>query len=172
MSGGLFTKLAQQAVEHFSSTNEPLPPPSYLPAELTRQRACYVSIFEKPGKQPRARHGSPLPLKANLAEEIIFHATEACRASARPLRRGDFGSLGYEVAILGPLERIGGPEHLNPMTFGLYVQSDQGRATVLLPQRTGIETAEDQVATALREIGLNPHHETYTLYRFSVAYFE
>lgn len=173
MSGGLYSNIAHKAVEHFILHQEPMPRPDALPAQLSQQKACYVSIFENPGRKFRSMYGTALPKKSTIAEEIINNTYQAISArTQRPLRKQDLKNLSYEIAVLGPLERISGPHQLDPNHFGLYVRSDRGKHSILLPQRTGIETADDQVATAMRESGIDRRQESASLYRFRVMFFE
>lgn len=173
MTGGntsvLFAKLARQAAEHYIQTNERLVVPFVLPSELLLQRACYVRILEKPGRLIRGAYGQPLPRCSSLAEEIITNTLTALDPS---IRRADLPSLEYVVAIISPLQRITDASHLDPAQFGLYLRSDTGKQAILLPDRVGVETADDQIATALREAGIDPRHEPTTMYRFRVTWYE
>lgn len=169
----IYIKLAKSAAEHWVKAGEMLPLPTSLPGELYRQRACYISILENPGRRLRSMAGSPLPGQATLAQEIIANTISAVTQHPhRRIRRADLSYLSYSVALLGPLQRINDSQQLNPHYFGLYVKSSRGNAALLLPHREGIETANDQVATALREAGIDSRREEATLYRFEVAYFD
>ncbi len=166
-------KLAKDTAEYFVRSNQPPILPASLPSELMSQQACYVSIFENPGRRLRVMHGSALPRQPSLAQEIIANTIHAISHSGpRAIRRVDLPSLSFAVTVLKPLQRISDYSHLNPRDFGLYIRSDQGKSAILLPQRTGIETAQEQIATALRESGINERNETVTMYRFKVAHFE
>jgi hypothetical protein len=57
------------------------------------------------------------------------------------------------------------------MQYGLYVRSDKNKTALLLPRRPGIDTADDQIATAIREARIDPKNETITMYRFSVVFY-
>lgn len=166
-------KLAKDTTEYFIRSNQAPVLPGSLPADLIPQRACYIFIFENPGRRLRAMHGSPLPRQPSLAQEIITNTIYAIsHSSSRAIRRVDLPSLSFAIAALNSLQRISDHSHLDPHDFGLYIRSDQGKSTVLLPQRAGIETAQEQIATALRESGINEHNEAVTMYRFRVTYFE
>lgn len=173
MPGGtmvsLPVRLAKQAAEHAIKTGEILPLPAALPPELTRQRACYVFVFEDPSRQLRRVGGSILPAQPSLAAEIISNTTHAITGL---FRRADIPHLHFSVGVAGQLQRISDSLHLNPSLFGLYLRSERGKHTVILPQRAGIETAEDQIATAMRESGIDPQQEVPTLYRFTMQFYE
>ena len=157
-------KLAKNFTEHFVPS---------LPPELNRQQACYVYLYQKPGQRLRATYGHPLPRHSSLAEEIRGNIIQALSGSAFiNVRRSDLTSLSYSVAALDPLQRISDMTHLDPHRYGLYVTSDRGKINVILPQRPGITTAQDQLATALREAGINHHQEAIAMYRFGVTYYE
>lgn len=172
MSGGYITKLAKQAGEHFVKTGEVMPLPVSVPSELHGQKACYVAVFENPGRKFRAMYGAPMPRYGSLAEEVIMNATQAMqRRPSGHFRRIDLSYLIYSVGVVGNLERITSVTHLNPEMFGLYVRSDRNKTAVVLPQRVGIETPEEQIATAMRESGIDSDAESYAMYRFPVTYY-
>jgi AMMECR1 domain-containing protein len=128
-------------------------------------------MLENPGRKVRAMYGQALPQQVSLAQEIVVNTVAVLQQNpARPVRRVDLPQLHFSVALLGSLQRISDAQHLDPQHIGLYVRSDRGKTALLLPQRTGIETADDQIATALREVGIQPHMESFTMYRFTVEY--
>lgn len=172
MTGGKYARLAEAAARQYVVHAARLEPPT-LTTDLRRQQACYITIYQNPGQRFRSMSGTPLPSKANLAEEIIANTIAALQREPHwSIRQADLNDLHFEVALLGPLERVGGPEHLDPKRFGVYVRSDRLRSAVILPHRLGIETGEEQFATALRESGINMRHEAATFYRFSVSYYD
>jgi AMMECR1 domain-containing protein len=164
-----YSKLARSAAEEFVLHGTVLTPPPMLPSELLVQRACYVSVFQKPGRRLRGMAGSPMPSRASLAEEIIANTVEAITWQPR---RADLDGLEYAVAVISPLQRINDPAHLDPLRFGLYVRSERGQSAVVLPGRVGIETGDDQIATAIREAGIDMRRDVPSLYRFQVTWHE
>lgn len=162
-------KLAKAAGEHYVKEGTYLDLPSPLSSDLQLQQACYVLIFEDPGQRLRSMYGQPLPYQRCLAAEIIVNTVYAIHES---VRRSDLPYLSYRVAVLGALQRVSQAAHLNPVHYGLYVRSDKGKTALVLPQRLGIETGDDQIATALREASINPRQEEATLYRVAVNYYE
>lgn len=164
-----YAKLARSAAEEYVLHRTVLVPPDRTSGELATQRACYVSIFENPGRMLRGLYGQPMPQRSSLAQEIIANTLQALRW--RP-RRADLPDLHYAVAVISPLQRINDPTHLNPQQYGLYVRSERGQSAVILPGRVGIETADDQIATAIREAGIDVRHNPALLYRFRVAWHE
>lgn len=171
MTGGKYARLAEAAARHYVMHRQTMPPPATLAGPLRRQQACYITIYQNPGQRFRAMYGVPLPTSPTVAQEIILNTIAALQAEPHwNVRQADLNDLHFEVALLGPLERIGGPEHLDLKRFGVYVRSDRGKSAVVLPHRLGVETPEEQFATALRESGINIRHEAATFYRFAVAY--
>lgn len=118
-------------------------------------------------------HGSPLPRYPTLADEIVNHTIAAItHLGIGAVRRAELNSLVYLVAVLGPLQRISHLSQLDPKHYGLFTRSDQGKSAVILPQRTGIETAADQIATAHRESMIDVRREVAVMYRFGVTYYD
>ncbi len=146
--------------------------PWQVPSELLRQKACYVSVIEQPGRYIVSSFGTALPRMRTLVEEIVHNTVEAIVQSSVRMRPIDAATYVYSVAVLGPLERITGPEHLTSPIWGLYVRSEKNKSALVLPRRPGIENADDQIATAIRESGIDVNNETMTMYRFSVMFYE
>jgi AMMECR1 domain-containing protein len=167
----LYAKIAKQAAEHYAKTGEYLDLKFQLPQELLRQKACYVIITEDPGHHMRAMHGSPLPSTPRLAQEIVKNTVNAIIQQGMQIRPIDAARYTYTVGVLGFMERITSREHLMPLVYGLYIRSDMNKSSVLLPRRVGIETADEQIATAIREAHIDPHHEVVTMYRFPVIFY-
>lgn len=173
MSGGSTVKLALAAAEEYIKRGAYLLPPAVLPPDMLRQRACYITIYENPGSHFRSGYGSPLPQYPNLAQEIIMNTIAAIERSAtHAFRPVDLGYLTLTVGVVDALERISRPEHLNPTRYGLYLRSDRGKQAIILPNRAGIETPDDQIATAFRESGIDSRSEAVTMYRFPVTFYE
>lgn len=166
--------LAQDTVEAFVLRGEALEPHDALPSLLTIQRACYVALYENPGRRLRAQYGSPLPRQQHLAQEIISNtltAIQSVAAQGLPIHKTELRSLVYSIAILGPLERITSEKHLNPKLYGLYILSDKHKSSVVLPRRVGVETPQEQVGVAWREANIRSS-EAVSMYRFAVDFFE
>jgi len=163
-----YAKLAKSTIEYYIKTRAVLQVPNYVGPEFHSQKACYIYILQKPGQQLRGAYGSPLPQHQNLAQEIIINTLAAARTCTPALRRSDLTALIFRVAIVDTMQRISSSAHLNPTIFGLYIKSDRGKSALVLPHRTGINSAEDQIATALREAAINQRQESVTMYRFQV----
>lgn len=168
----LYSKIARQAAEHYTKTGEYMPITWHMPPELLLQKACYVSIIQQPGRYVLSSYGTPLPRTRTLAEEIIHNTVEAIVQTHVHMRSVDAASYVYSIAILGPLERITSKEHLTPLIWGLYIRSEKNKTALILPRRLGIESADEQIATAIREAGIDGKNESITMYRFAVSFYE
>lgn len=164
----MYSKLAQSAAEHYARTGTYMPVPKTLTRETMAQKACFVSILEQPGSRVRGAYGTALPHCTTLAQEIIENTVEAIVRHNVRMRAIDAMHYGYVVAVLGPIERITNKEHLKPRTFGLYLRTDKNKTALLLPGRPGIDTPDEQIATAIREAGVDSRNEAITMYRFPV----
>ncbi len=169
MADSLTTKIAKQAAEHYARTGTYMETPAMLPYEMLVQKACYVSIIEQPGSRVRGSFGTPLPHSTSLVQEIITNTVEAIVQSNVHMRPIDTMNYGYMVAVLGPIERITNKEHLNPRFYGLYMRTDKNKTALLLPGRFGVDTPDEQIATAIREGGIDSKNEIITMYRFPVT---
>ncbi len=165
----IYSKIAQQAAEHYARTGTYMPVPNTLTKDLLVQKACFVSVIEQPGSRVRGAFGTPLPHCTSLAQEIIENTVEAIVRHNVRMRAIDAMHYGYVVAVLGPIERISNKEHLKPRLFGLYLRSDKNKMALLLPGRPGIDTPDEQIATAIREAGVDSRSEAITMYRFPVT---
>jgi len=169
----LYSQLAHQAAAHYIKFGDYLPLEDNLAPQLKRQQACFVSALEMPGRRSRGMAGNALPTQPTLAHEIVVQTVGTVRQnSGRPITRLDLPHIHFTVALLGTLQRIRDINHLNPEQFGLYVTSDRGKTSLVLPERAGVYTADDQMATALREAHIDTRHESYSMYRFSVEHYD
>lgn len=169
----LYGRVVRQAADHFVKHGEFLPLPEWSTADLQRQRACFITLIENPGQRVRSMAGHLLPQYPTLMHELIATTVEVLTADPlRRVRRMDLRQLVYGISLISPLQRVSDVAHLQPAQYGLYVTSDRGKSTILLPRRAGVETADDQLATALREAGISPREEAVTMYRFGVDYYD
>ncbi|MDP6935675.1 MAG: AMMECR1 domain-containing protein, partial [Myxococcota bacterium] len=83
-----------------------------------------------------------------------------------PVSEDELDELDIEVSVLEPPERVEGLDALDPSTFGVVVTSGDRRG-VLLPDVSGIDTAEEQVRIACRKAGIDPAGDV-ALSRFTV----
>lgn len=165
-------ELARHAVELFVMSGEVAeyePEPEHL---LACKAGAFVTL-RSAGDGLRGCIGTLEPTRESLALEIIHNAISAATRDPRftPVSSSELPELTYGVDILSALERVQGVEDLDPLTYGVLVESlrDQ-RAGVLLPAIDGIETPEQQWRAVHRKAGVALGSKV-GVYRFSVTRF-
>jgi AmmeMemoRadiSam system protein A len=155
---------ARLCVEAYAAEREPPRPPD--DPLYGRVAACFCSIKKHGGL--RGCIGTLEPAEPSLADEIARNAWSAAFRDPRfpPVRPDELDDLTYSVDVLSPSEpcRV---DDLDPARYGVIVRSGWRRG-VLLPDLSGVDTAEVQVAIALEKAGIAPD-EPYDLRRFTVA---
>ncbi|MDR1797700.1 MAG: AmmeMemoRadiSam system protein A [Clostridiales Family XIII bacterium] len=150
----VFVRLARETVESFVSTRRLPPLPGDLPGELTGRRAgVFVSIKEH--GELRGCIGTISPVTCSIAEEIRQNAVSASTRDPRfeAIAEEELPFLTISVDVLGEAEAIGSMDQLDPKRYGVIV-SLGGKRGLLLPDLDGIDTAEEQVAIAMRKAGI------------------
>ena len=164
-----YVRLARMSVEHFVRTHSYAALPHELPQELMESRAgAFVSI-KKYGKL-RGCIGTFVPAQQSLAEEILYNAVSAAVHDGRfeAIEEGELNRLVYSVDVLSVPEPIESAAQLDPKTYGVIVKSlTDNRRGLLLPDLTGIDTAEEQIAIAREKARIQPK-EAIALARFTV----
>jgi len=134
--------------------------------EFAVRRGCFVTL--KQNGQLRGCIGTTEPWQDNLALEIQHNAIAAGTGDPRfqPVQADEVDTLSVTVDVLGELEKIGGPDDLDPWRYGVVVR--QGRKTgLLLPHLEGVDTIADQVGIAKQKAGISAE-ESVELWRFEV----
>ncbi|MGB4218131.1 MAG: AmmeMemoRadiSam system protein A, partial [Bacillota bacterium] len=113
--------------------------------------------------------GTIEPVRANIAEEIIYNAIAAATQDPRfsPVQVDELSSLVYSVDVLAAPEPIDSVDQLDTERYGVIVSSGQRRG-LLLPNLDGVDTVEDQVRIARQKAGILAN-EPVTLQRFEVV---
>ena len=145
----------------------PAPP---APAEpfYGRVAACFCSL--KKNGELRGCIGTLAPLAPTLGDEIARNAFAAAFRDPRfgPVTMAELDALAYSVDVLSPSEPCES-DGLDPRRYGVIV-SAQERRGVLLPDLTGIDTVDRQLAIALSKAGITPG-EPFAIERFTVSRF-
>jgi len=181
--------LAKSAVENYVREGKVISPPVELPEEfLKRQAGTFVTI-EKAGEL-RGCIGTYLPLRQNIAEEIIHNAIAAVTEDYRfgPIQKEELPHLSYTVYILSEPELIKDISELNPKKFGIIVKtipiaSATGidvlfnghfvpKTGLLLPDLEGVHTMEKQISIACQKGGINPIKEKVLIYKFTAEKYQ
>ena len=134
--------------------------------EFGVRRGCFVTL--KQNGQLRGCIGTTEPWQKNLALEIQHNALAAGTQDPRfpPVRADELEALRFSVDVLGELERVAGPEDLDPWRYGVVVRQ-RGKTGLLLPHLEGIDSVSEQVSIAKQKAGISPEG-TVELWRFEV----
>lgn len=128
------------------------------------------------GHQPQATKeelrgciGTFLPVRKNIAEEIIQNAVGAARRDPRfpPLAFSELPQLRYSVDILSRPEIVQRLDLLDPKKYGLIVIAQDGRRGLLLPNLEGVDTVSQQIEICKKKAFILPH-ENVSLQKFTV----
>ena len=156
--------LARRAIEkHLGNTTTSLS--TQIPG-FEEPAGTFVSI-KKEG-QLRGCIGTILPTAPSLAEEVAQNAVSAATGDPRfpPMTQEELGEITISVDVLTPPEPVSGPGELDPVKYGVIVQSGYRRG-VLLPDLPGVDSVEKQVAIAREKAGI-ASGEPVQLFRFEV----
>lgn len=162
-------RLARLSLETYVKTHRILEKlPENLPNELT-ERAAGVFVSLKKDGQLRGCIGTIMPTRDSLAEEIVHNAVSACSRDPRfsPVEEAELEDLVYSVDVLSEPERIFSPDDLDVKRYGVIVESN-GRRGLLLPDLSGVDTVEEQIAIARKKGSIGPRDEVQ-LWRFEVV---
>ena len=174
--------LAKQTVETFIKEGKIIEPPQDLPEEFLKRRAGVFVTIEKNGEL-RGCIGTYLPIRKNIAEEVIHNAIAAATEDWRfgPVQKEELPYLSYTVYILSEPELVKNISELDPKKYGIIVKtvpiSPSGdvvfnghfipKTGVLLPDLEGVDTIEKQILIACQKAGIDPKREKFLIYRFT-----
>ncbi|AET66167.1 hypothetical protein Desor_0463 [Desulfosporosinus orientis DSM 765] len=135
--------------------------------EFAQHRGCFVTL-KKEG-QLRGCIGTTEAWQENLALEIQHNAIAAGTQDPRfpPVQLEEADNLTITVDVLGELEKIAGPEELDPWRYGVVVRR-QGRSGLLLPHLEGVDTVAEQISIAKQKAGIYSD-DPVELWRFEVT---
>lgn len=159
-------QLARRAIAYYLKNGRPLSAPADIPESLRgASSGVFVSLY-KYGIL-RGCIGSLTATCSTLAEEIIAQAIYAATADVRfsPVRAAELPELTITVEFIEELEEISGPDELDPLHYGLYLERGR-RDAVLLPDIADITTAKEQVEAARTKGGIHAWSRVkYTRFR-------
>lgn len=193
----LYIELAKSAVENYIKERKITKAPKNIPEEIFSKRAGVFVTIEKNG-QLRGCIGTYLPIKKNIAEEIIHNAIAAATEDYRftPIQKEELPDLSYVVYILNEPEFVKDTKKLNPKKYGIIVKtlpivspngstgSPQEKTDVifnghlpiktglLLPGLDGVDTIEQQFSIACQKGGIDPQKEKVLIYSFTVEKYD
>ncbi|MEO8435082.1 MAG: AmmeMemoRadiSam system protein A [Pyrinomonadaceae bacterium] len=157
-AGAELVSLARRSVEAFVADGTIIEAPAQLSPDLNQRAACFVSI-KTLADDLRGCIGTIQPGKETLADEVITNAISAATKDPRfpPIAKDELPGLKYSVDVLSepePAQMI----DLDPLVYGVIVEEEgkERRRGLLLPNLTGIDTAEKQVELASRKARIPP----------------
>jgi hypothetical protein len=130
------------------------------------RRGCFVTLKQR--GHLRGCIGTTEPWQGNLALEIQHNAMAAGTQDPRfrPVQIEELDTLSFTVDVLGELEKIAGPEELDPWRYGVVVRQ-RGKSGLLLPHLEGVDTVSDQISIAKQKAGISAE-DPVELWRFEV----
>lgn len=194
------TFLAKSAVEAYIREGKIILPSYYdLPREfinspfvqevLFRRRAGVFVTIEK-NRDLRGCIGTYLPMRANIAEEIINNAIAATTKDYRfkPIREKELPYLSYTVYILSEPELVKDIKELDPKKYGIIVKTAPiasldatdvffnghipHKTGLLLPDLEGVDTIEKQISMACQKGRIDSTREKILIYKFTVEKYQ
>jgi MEMO1 family protein len=168
-------QLARAAIGEYILEGKRLKPAD-APASIEGGPAgVFVTIHKASSGELRGCIGTIEPTEPSLAQETINNAIAAATRDPRfpPIGARELNDLVIDVSVLYPPEPIDSVAQLDPLRYGVIVQSRQegfprgGRRGLLLPDIPGIDDAETQVGYARQKAWIGPD-EPVQLFRFKV----
>ncbi len=162
-----YVKLARETIEEYVRTGRKMEVPENLPGEMYTSRAGVFVSVKKEGRL-RGCIGTIQAVQASVAEEIIENAVSASAKDPRfsPIEPKELDKLSISVDVLGDTEAIDSPKQLDVKRYGVIVTKGYRRG-LLLPNLSGVDTVEEQVAIAKQKAGIGAEEEV-RLERFEV----
>lgn len=163
-----YVRLARRTVEEYVRTGRRPERPEGLPQEMYDFRAGVFVSIKKEGRL-RGCIGTIQAVQKSIAEEIIENAVSAAVKDLRfsPVEQDELDKLTISVDVLGATEAIDSMDELDVKRYGVVVTKGYRRG-LLLPNLSGVDTAEEQVAIAKQKAGIREEEEV-ELERFEVV---
>lgn len=162
-----YVQLAKNAIETYVKDQSRYEP-TKVPYEMrTLGAGVFVSLHKN--DQLRGCIGTFIPTRDNVVEEILSNAVHACSRDPRfyPVQKEELKDLEVSVDILGQLERVYDPSHLDVKKYGILVADTYGRKGLLLPNLEGVHTVQQQISIAMQKAGIDETEEI-SIERFQV----
>lgn len=170
-----YTNLARQSINYFLEKQKMMDLPLGLPEKLLKTKsATFVTLHQKPSGELRGCVGTFIPIRENVAEEIIYNAVSSAVDDPRfpPVTLADLPAIEISVDVLSSLKHISAKllNSLNPKKDGLLVRTSDDRRGILLPDIEGIETIDEQERICRLKAGIGRNepvsYQTFTVDRF------
>lgn len=163
-----YVRLARRTVDAYVRTGRKPETPEGLPQEMYDTRAGVFVSIKKEGRL-RGCIGTIQAVQKSIAEEIIENAVSAAVKDPRfsPIEQDELDKLTISVDVLGVTEAIDSMDKLDVKRYGVVVTKGYRRG-LLLPNLSGVDTVEEQVAIAKQKAGIKEEEEA-ELERFEVV---
>lgn len=162
-----YAELAKKAVEAYINEKKTINPSKDLPQKFFNTKAgVFVTIIN--GKKLRGCIGTYMPMRENIAQEIIYNALAAATQDFRfdPITAHELPNLSYSIYILDEPAQIKNIKELDPKKYGILIKSENGKSGLLLPDLDGIDTVEKQLHAVCMKCGIIPGREKVTICKF------
>jgi AmmeMemoRadiSam system protein A len=164
--------LARLSVEAFIRGGTVIDPPRDPQGLLAGHAGAFVTL-RRSDNQLRGCIGTIEPVRSNVAEEIIHNAISAATRDPRfpGVLPSELHDLKYGVDVLSLPEAVRGLEDLDPLIYGVIIETPDGsRRGLLLPRIEGIDSAEEQWLAVHAKAGIRPgtpvRVDRFTVIRF------
>jgi AmmeMemoRadiSam system protein A len=171
-----YIELAKNAVEQYVAKKKVINVPIDSPKEMIRNRKGVFVTIEKKGEL-RGCVGTYLPIKENIAKEIIDNAIAASNdPRMHPVQINELQELSYTVYLLNEPQPVKDIIELDPKRYGLIIRAvgdgKQAKSALLLPDLEGVDTVDQQIAIVCQKGGIDPEKEMLTIFKFSVTKYQ
>lgn len=158
--------LARSAVETYVRTGRMIVAPVRPRGFLGLSAGVFVSL--KSGGELRGCIGTFMPTERNVAEEIVRNAVASATRDPRfpPVSEEELPCLSYSIDILSRPEPVEEESQLDPIRYGVIVQSGARRG-LLLPDLDTVTTVRAQLDIARGKAGI-ASSESVKISRFTV----
>lgn len=160
--------LARRAIESYVGDGTVIEPDT-IPDQQPRRAGVFVSLHLPDGAL-RGCIGTTEPHRNSIEDEIVANAISAATGDPRfyPLQADELDSLDISVDVLETPQKVSGPQDLDVKTYGVIVETVDGRRALLLPDLEGVETVDQQLRIVCRKGGIDPEGDEYQIFRFRV----
>lgn len=161
-------KLARKTIFEYIKNGKIIDIDNNISSELLSKKAgVFVSIHKMDNL--RGCIGTILPMKKNIAEEIINNAISAATKDNRfkKITPDELEYLDIKVDVLTTPEPIKSKEELDVKKYGVIVSSGYKKG-ILLPDLDGVDNIDQQVRIAAIKGNIDLDKEDYKLERFEV----
>lgn len=163
-------ELARAAIEAYVRRGEVLTPGQLESEEALPERAGVFVSLHSPDGSLRGCIGTIEPVRPRIEEEIVHNAISAATRDPRfyPVSVAELADLDISVDVLTEPEEVNSWAELDPKTYGIIVETADGRRALLLPDLPGVDTVDQQVRVTCRKGGIDPERDRYRIFRFRV----